>query len=149
MPKINTYGDAVADAQRLLAAMNENAAMLPSLDTERSELESMLVKVQEAKSRQDFHDSERQRATQDLLVAIGRYKEAAIQVRATARGALGVRNAKLAQFRVAPLRRRKSRTAPAPTIATIKTPAEPAAPPVAEPAPLPAAPAPAGPKPNP
>jgi hypothetical protein len=92
----------------------------------------MLVKVQEAKGRQDFHDSERQRAMQDLVEAVGRYKEAAIQVRATAKGALGVRNAKLAQFRVAPLRRRKSRTAP--TITTIKTPAATPATP-AEPAP--------------
>jgi hypothetical protein len=121
MPQINKYGDAVTDAQRLLVAMLENASSLPDVTAERTELELMLGGVQDAKSRQDFHNSERQRATQDLSAAINRYKEAAIQIRSIARAALGVRNAKLAQFRVQPLRKRKSRTAP--TTTTIKTPA--------------------------
>jgi hypothetical protein len=60
----------------------------------------------------------RQRATQDLSTAINRHKEAAIQIRSIARAALGVRNAKLAQFRVQPLRKRKSRTTPTTTIKT-------------------------------
>jgi hypothetical protein len=101
--------------------MQENESALPNVAAERSELESMLEGVQDAKSRQDFHNSERRRATQDLEAAIIRYKEAAMQIRAAAKSGLGIRNAKLAQFRVQPLRRPKSRTTP--TTTTIKSPA--------------------------
>lgn len=120
MPRVNSYGDAVTDAQRLLVAMQENESALPNVAAERSELVSMLEGVQDAKSRQDFHNSERRRATQDLEAAIIRYKEAAMQIRAAAKSGLGIRNAKLAQFRVQPLRKGKGRTTP--TTTTIKTP---------------------------
>ena len=120
MPRVNSYGDAVTDAQRLLVAMQENESVLPNVAAERSELESMLEGVQDAKSRQDFHNSERRRATQDLEAAIIRYKEAAMQIRAAAKSGLGIRNAKLAQFRVQPLRKPKGRTTP--TTTTIKNP---------------------------
>jgi hypothetical protein len=120
MPKVNTYGDAVADAQRLVAAMEDNASFFPNAETEKKELEDVLAHMQEAKVRQDFHTAERSRATQDLKAGAARYREAAIQIRAGAKAALGVRNAKLAQFRVAPLRKPKPRTET--TSTTIKAP---------------------------
>jgi hypothetical protein len=142
MPKVNTYGDAVADAQRLVAAMQDNASVFPNAETEKKELEDVLTQMQEAKVRQDFHTAERSRATQDLKAGVARYREAAIQIRAGAKAGLGVRSAKLAQFRVAPLRKPKPRTETATT--TIKAPA--AAKPV-ETAPAPAQSADTDPKP--
>jgi hypothetical protein len=132
MPKVNTYGEVVADAQRLVAAMEDNASVFPNAEVETKELVDALGQVQEAKTRQDFHTAERSRATQDLNAGFARYREAAIQIRAGAKAALGVRNAKLAQFRVVPLRKPKPRTDTATT--TIKAP--PATP--AEPVPAPA-----------
>jgi len=106
MPKINTYGDSISDLGRLLAAAQENVALLPDVTVVTSELQTVLAIAQDAKYRQDHHVSERQRATQDLRDALARGRDAAIQLRSAARLAFGARNEKLAQFRVAPLRKR-------------------------------------------
>jgi len=108
MPKISTQGDAIADLNRLLAAAAENAAVLPDISVVTLELGSVLNLAQDALRRQDLHLSERQRATQDLKEALARGRDAAIQLRSAARLALGARNPKLTQFRVAPLRKHEA-----------------------------------------
>lgn len=106
MPKINTYGDAISDLNRLLGAARDNASQLPDITAVRLELETVLDLAQDAKHRQDLYGSERQRATQDLKTALARGRDAAIQLRSAARLAFGARNEKLVHFRVTPLRKR-------------------------------------------
>jgi len=108
MPKISTQGDAVSDLTRLLSAAEENAAQLPDITVVKLELGSVLNLVQDAQGRQDFHLSERQRATLDLKDALARGRDAALQLRSAALLALGARNPKLVQFRVAPLGKRRA-----------------------------------------
>jgi hypothetical protein len=108
MPKISTYGDAISDLIRLLAAAEENANQLPDITVIKFELGTVLSIAQDAKRRQDHHVSERQSATQELRNALDRGHDAAIQLRSAARLAFGARNEKLVQFRVAPLRKRKA-----------------------------------------
>jgi hypothetical protein len=103
--------EAVADLRGLSDRVAEDADVLPAVTAEKSELDTSLGLFDDAKKRQKVHDAEKQKATQDMVTALGRGKEAARQVRFGAKLKLGARNAKLSLFNVAPLRTRAGRKA--------------------------------------
>jgi hypothetical protein len=111
MINVRSYGNTIEDWRRLLVAAKENAELLPDLAVETKALSDLLAGAQEAKSRQDLHASEKQRATQDLQSTLAQGKDLAIQIRGAVKFKLGPRNEKLVQFRVAPLRKRGPRKA--------------------------------------
>jgi len=93
-------------ARRLLVTMAENAATLPDISVERAILERELSTVEEAKNRQDAFAGEKQRATQEMNNAVGRAREAVLQLQSAAKFKLGPHNEKLVSFLVKPLRKR-------------------------------------------
>ncbi len=127
--------EAVADLRGLSDRVAEDADVLPAVTAEKSELDTSLGLFDDAKKRQKVHDAEKQKATQDMVTALGRGREAARQVRLGAKLKLGARNAKLTLFNVAPLRTNAGRKA------AILHP--PDGPPAATPPPAPAKPDPA------
>jgi hypothetical protein len=103
--------DSVADMRRLSRTVTENADSLPDVTADKSELDKSLELFDEAQKRQRIHEAEKQKATQDMVKALGRGKEAARQIRLAAKLKLGVRSEKLVLFNVAPLRTRAGRKA--------------------------------------
>jgi peptidoglycan hydrolase CwlO-like protein len=122
-PSKSSLADIILDADKLLAAVVNNAALLTNIDEQRVPLEQALADVRTANTRQQNLTAERQAATQDLTAAVARVRDLTIQLRATIKGKLGVRTEKLVEFRVQPLRKR-SRTAAA---QPLKPPADPQA----------------------
>lgn len=102
------FGAETGKARRLLVTLAENAATLPDVSVERVSLERELASAEEAKSRQDAFVGEKQRATQQMRDAVGRLKDAFIQLQSAAKFKLGPRNEKLASYMVKPLRKRGS-----------------------------------------
>jgi hypothetical protein len=103
--------EAVADLRGLSARVTENADILPDVTAEKGELDKSLELFDEARKRQKIHEAEKRKATQDIVTALGRGKEAARQLRLGAKLSLGARNEKLALFDVAPLRTSAGRKA--------------------------------------
>ena len=104
-----SQGSVMSDWQRLLSAVQDNADRLPDTQVERSTLEAALAKALEAKTLQDLHRAEKQRATQLLQKALAEGADAAAQLRGAAMFKLGPRNEKLVQFQIAPLRKQGPR----------------------------------------
>jgi hypothetical protein len=105
------YGAFTGKARRILVTLTENAATMPDISVERANLERELTAVEEAKSRQDAFRGEKQRATQDMREALGRAREAVLQLQSAAKFKLGPHNQKLASYLVKPLGKRGSRLA--------------------------------------
>jgi hypothetical protein len=103
--------EAVADLRGLSDQVAENAGVLPDVTAEKGELDKSLELFDEARKRQKIHDAEKRKATQDIVTALGRGKEAARQLRLGAKLSFGARNEKLSLFNVAPLRTNAGRKA--------------------------------------
>ena len=103
--------DTVADLRGLSVTAADNADTLPDVTAERSELDKGLGLFDDAQKRQRIHNAEKRKASQDMVTALGRCKEAARQIRLGAKLSLGARNEKLVLFNVAPLRTRAGRRA--------------------------------------
>ena len=106
MPSPTSQADIVVDAKGLLEAIQRNPELQPSIEEERKELEQSLAEVRGLKARQQELTALRQEATQLLLKALARAKEAALRVRAVVKGKIGPRSERLVHFNVAPLRKR-------------------------------------------
>jgi hypothetical protein len=104
--KSRALGAETGKMRRILVTLAENAATLPDISVERSTLERELTAVEEAKNRQDAFIGEKQRATQQMGEALGRAREAFLQLQSAARFKLGPHNEKLVSFLVKPLRKR-------------------------------------------
>lgn len=106
MASINSYADIIRDWVGLLEAAERNADVQPSIEAERQSLTQALSEAQSLKARQDELTAQRQGITQQLYAELSRGKEAAMRMRAVAKGKLGPRNELLVHFNIAPLRRR-------------------------------------------
>ena len=69
-------------------------------------MQESLTEVKTLKVRQEELTAQRQETTQKLTAALERLQEAGMQLRALVRAKLGLRNERLVQFNVAPLRKR-------------------------------------------
>ncbi len=123
--------DTVAELRALSNRVAEDTEVLPAVTAEKSELDSSMGLFDDAQKRQKIYDAEKKKATQDMVTALGRSKEAARQVRLGAKLKLGARNEKLSLYNVAPLRTHAGRKA-----AILQPPPDP---PAATPAAVPAA----------
>jgi hypothetical protein len=103
--------DTVAELRALSNRVAEDADVLPAVTAEKSELDTSMGLFDDAQKRQKIYDAEKKKATQDMVTALGRSKEAARQVRLGAKLKLGARNEKLSLYNVAPLRTTAGRKA--------------------------------------
>jgi hypothetical protein len=107
-----SYAEFVKHAEGLIDAIDlSSPAQQAGLATEREELVEALAEMKALKTRQVELVAGRLETSQLLGAAIRRAKDAAMSVRAVAKGKLGPRNERLAHFGVAPVRQR-SRKAP-------------------------------------
>jgi len=109
MATINGYGGLFRELESLVNACQENAAALGDVDTLRTLLESLLVRLKELKSRQENLEGARQQTTQEIRILVEEAREVARGLRVHAKARLGTRNERLTQFGVTPLRKRAGR----------------------------------------
>jgi hypothetical protein len=109
MPQIKSFADLIRDWDKLLAACQDNAAALASIEPQRLALENLLAQGREMKNRQDALAAQKQLATQELEALKEQGKEAARRLRGAVKSLLGSRSELLVQFNVAPLRKRGPR----------------------------------------
>lgn len=109
MPNTNSYNDAIADWERLLAAVEDNLPSLPDLQAEKLALTQFLQEARALRAEQLSFMAARQESTQNLNMVLDSGRDLARRVRAAARYKLGARNERLVQFAIAPLRRHPRR----------------------------------------
>ena len=102
----SSYADYVQDWESLMAAAQENASLLPNVDSHLEELADAMEEVRQRKSLQALHTGARQKATQDLGDALEIGKEAAVKLRGFVKAKLGPKNELLGRFGMAPRRPR-------------------------------------------
>lgn len=111
-----SYADVIKDAEALLIAVHENAAILPDAERSRVAFEENLGKIKEMKARQQSLTAARQEATQELGKLLKLNTDLSIRLRGAVKANLGPTSERLVQFGIAPLRKRprKSKTTPPP-----------------------------------
>ncbi len=115
MKSIRSFADVVQDWEELLEAVNDNAEVLASAAPQQEALQTSLAALRVKRAHQASFTAGRQQATQDLGVLIEQGNENARRLRGLVRAVLGSKSERLVQFRVAPLRRRRSKASePAP-----------------------------------
>jgi hypothetical protein len=111
----SSYADYVQDWESLVAAVQENASLLPNVDIHLEELTDAMDDLRQRKARQGLHAGARQKATQDLGDALEIGKEAAVKLRGFVKSKLGPKNELLVRFGMAPVRPRLRRVLKPPT----------------------------------
>ena len=114
----SSYADYIRDWESLETAVADHADLLAGHEVHLVELQEARDEVKSVKAQQDLYAGARQKATQELGVALDLGKEAAVKLRGFVKAKLGPRNELLKRFGVAPVRRR------------VRTPAEKPLPPV-------------------
>jgi cell division protein FtsB len=109
MGSINAFGAIMADWRRLLGAWQYHAELLSGSVEERDSLAQALKDAEALKAVQDQLQGERQAVTQQLNALVAQGKETAIRIRSLVRSRIGPKSEQLVQFRIAPIRPRKSR----------------------------------------
>lgn len=110
MSNASSQNDLFQMSEELLEAADRSPDVLSDVQSERRILEEALVEAKSLKARQQELTAQRQETTQKLKEALGRLREAWMLFRALARAKLGLRNERLVQFQVAPLRARSRGT---------------------------------------
>jgi hypothetical protein len=110
MPNTDSFPKVTRDWEGVLAAAEENAALLPDVQAEQAELKQKLEKVRSLKDRQESFEAARQEATQELQKTLVEGRQIAERLRDAAKFKIGRRSARLVQFQVAPLRKRGSKS---------------------------------------
>lgn len=104
MPQLNSFADVLTDLERLLAAAEANAPLLPGLEVAKAPLERVIADLRSLAVRRDNLNADKQVLTAELAEAFGRGKETGSQFRGFVRSHLGMRNEKLVEFRIPPRR---------------------------------------------
>jgi chromosome segregation ATPase len=102
----NSQNDVIRLNEGLLEAVDRMPELQPEVQKERQAVEESLTEVKTLKAQQEDLTAKRQEITQRLTAALVRLREAGMQLRALVRAKLGLRNERLVQFSVAPLRKR-------------------------------------------
>ena len=130
MPTDNTFKNATANWQDILAACLEHAATLPDLTVETTALSGFLDRLKGLRVQQESHKASKQETTQEMRKVIKDGQEVARRIRDAAKFKIGQHSERLVQFKVKPLRPRPRKTAatqeepetPAPETATAVSP---------------------------
>src|SRR5215208_1174243 len=109
MPSLTSHSKLLRDWEALLAAVEVNAGSLPFIEPLRAELERHLAEAKLLKTRQQSARAERQRLTQMVEEVFADGREVMMHLRQGILAQLGLRNERLVEFGIAPLRARSSR----------------------------------------
>lgn len=125
----SSIADIVVDAEKLLAALSANTAILPNMDDVRAPMEQALQEFKSNSYVQQTLTAERQKATQQQKAILARLRDLSRQLRDGVRSKLGARTEKLVEFGVQPLRPKKRRSTPVDTFPPPPPPVVPPGPP--------------------
>jgi hypothetical protein len=103
------YADVLAEWERMLAALAENATDFPDTFAYRETLQSVVDFAKATLVRQAQHTASKQTSSRELQVTIGRGRPVATVLRFIIKERYGNRSEKLAEFNLQP---RRSRTQP-------------------------------------
>ena len=121
MPGANSFAGIVSGAQRLLAAVAQNADQLQAAEAHRAELEAALNQFKKLAGRRDNLKAEKQVLSRQMRAAGERVNDATIDLKALIKATMGSRSEKLIEFLMAP-RRKVLRTDRDPRKAVLKRP---------------------------
>jgi hypothetical protein len=116
----SSQADQTEDAERLLTAVRNNAAVVGDVERERELVESALAVVRVVTGRQQDAAGERQQASKELKAALFDLGESVRHLRVLLKAHIGLREELLVKFGIGPMRLQRRRTGPPST-----TPAEP------------------------
>ncbi|HEX6863031.1 MAG TPA: hypothetical protein VF414_09465 [Thermoanaerobaculia bacterium] len=100
-----SQADYVAEWRFTIARVDANAVELAPAQNDRVQLEAVLVRVEEAKQRQKFHQFQFQQASRDLDAAIAEGRVLHTKIRNFIRAIFGLLSEKLVEFKLKPRRR--------------------------------------------
>src|SRR6185436_6152825 len=106
MPSSNSKADVIVNLKGLIDAGDRSPELQQGIEVERQAVAQAVTEIESLKGRQEELTGLRQEVTQQLKAAIGRGKEAGIRYRSMVRAKIGPHNERLAQFKMAPIRRR-------------------------------------------
>jgi hypothetical protein len=106
MPNHGSQDSIIRGAEGLIDAIDRTPEVQVELEKEREALAQPLAEAKFLKARQEELTAQRQEVTQLFHASLKRLKDAAMTFRTVVRGKLGIRNERLVQFGVAPLRKR-------------------------------------------
>lgn len=109
MPTPKTFAAVLVDVESLLASIAMNAEQLPNLDVAKAPLEAVLVELKALSTRRANHKAEKQLLSLQIQAATKRARDFSNNLRALLKGNLGVRNEKLTEFSVTPLREKRKK----------------------------------------
>ena len=143
MPEITAYAKIFRDWEGLIGSCIQHASQVPGVEPLRTELETVLAQVREAKVLQESLAGSRQATTQRLLEMVADGRELARKIRFFVRIPLGSRSELLPSFGIKPTRSRFRKTRPGevlPPSAGLVVPGVPATPGTSTGATVPASP---------
>lgn len=109
MASINSHADIASDMRELVEACDRSPEVKDEVAKERQEVVDTLSEIETLKSRQIELTGLKQQTTQQLKNAVIRGKEAVQKLRAILKAKFGLKNERLVQFKVAPIRPRSRR----------------------------------------
>ena len=98
--------DFVAEWRYTIGKVDANAVELAPAQNDRVQLEAVVVRVEEAKQRQKFHQFQFQQASRDLDAAIAEGRVLHTKIRTFVRAIYGLVSEKLVEFKLQPRRPR-------------------------------------------
>ena len=104
MPEITAYAKIFRDWEGLIGSCIQHASLVPGVESLRTELETVLAQVREAKVLQESLTGSRQATTQRLQEMVVDGRELARKIRFFVRVQLGSRSELLSAFGIAPTR---------------------------------------------
>jgi len=109
----SSRADTVLDAEELVAAVEGNPELLPDIGRHKDPVVETLAEVKSLSIEQQALKADGQAVTQKLKGATRRLKDLTMHLRTAVRADVGLRNEKLVQFKMAPLRPRSRKPKPA------------------------------------
>jgi hypothetical protein len=109
MKSARSFADTIRDWQQLLSAYGNNAGNVSAGEPLLPELQTLLGKALELKSRQENLKAVKQQLTKEIGGVVKSGTEVVLRMRSHAKGSLGTQNEALVEFKVTPRRERGPR----------------------------------------
>lgn len=99
-----SQADFITDWRFTITTVDANAAELAPAQGDRVQLEAVLVKAEEARQRQKYHQGQLQQATRDLEAGLAEGRKLHVKIRNFIRAIYGMESEKLVEFQMRPRR---------------------------------------------
>jgi hypothetical protein len=104
MKNPRTFSDIVYDVEKLIAAVDNNAELLPLTEPLRRELATVAADLRSQRTRRENLRADKQVLSREMTVTSRKALDLSSALRSLIKGSLGVRSEKLTEFDIAPRR---------------------------------------------